>query len=55
MKLVVRVLAFAIVAAGFAAAAVSPTAKHVASHQSATMGNPVPSCFPGVPGCPKPH
>lgn len=52
MKTAIRVFAFSVVVAGAAAAAISPAHKTViASHQSATAGQPVPMCFPGNP-CP---
>jgi hypothetical protein len=53
MKLAIRIFALSVVFAGVAAASVSSSAPHVlASHQSATSDLPVPSCGPGVPGCP---
>jgi hypothetical protein len=53
MKLAVRILALAVVFAGVAAASVSTSsARTLASHQSATASNPVPSCAPGLPTCP---
>ena len=49
MKLAFRVLVLSVFVAGAAAASVSSTPKHVfSSHQSATVGLPVPSCGPGV-------
>jgi hypothetical protein len=54
MKLIVRIVALAVVFAGVAAATVSTSSARTlaASHQSATAGNPVPLCAPGLPTCP---
>jgi hypothetical protein len=52
MKLAVRIFALAVVFAGVAAATVSTSGALAASHQSATAGNPVPLCAPGLPTCP---
>lgn len=55
MKLVVRIFALSLVIAGAAAAGISSTApRAIASHQSATGRLPVPTCGPGIPGCPQP-
>lgn len=54
MELLIRILAFAVVlGAAAAASAPQPSVKPVASHQSATMNNPVPPCWPEIPTCPK--
>lgn len=53
MKLTIRIIALSVVFVGVAAASVSSSsARSVASHQSATAGNPIPLCAPGLPGCP---
>ncbi len=52
MKLAVRIFALSVVVAGAAAAAVSPSNKPIASHQSATAANPTPGCGPYIPTCP---
>ncbi len=53
MKLAVRIFALTLVFAGVAAASVSSShSVAVASHQSATAGEPVPLCAPGLPTCP---
>jgi hypothetical protein len=53
MKLAIRILALSIVFAGAAAASVSSsTTRPIASHQSATVSNPVPVCDPAIPTCP---
>jgi len=53
MKLAIRIIALSIVVAGAAAASLSSaTTQPIASHQSATAGNPVPICYPGAPNCP---
>ena len=47
MKLVIRIFAMTIIAAGVAAAATTPkTVTQIASHQSATATLPVPTCTP---------
>ena len=52
MKLAIRILAFAFVLAGGAAASVSSTTTHaLASHQAAAASLPVPICGPDIP-CP---
>ena len=54
MKLVVRIFALSMVIAGAAAAGLSSsTSTAIASHQSATSGLPIPTCGPGIPGCPQ--
>jgi len=53
MKLAIRIFALTLVLAGAAAASVSSsTTRTIVSHQSATAGEPVPLCAPGLPGCP---
>jgi len=53
MKLAIRIFALSVVLVGVAAASVSSSSSRViASHQSATAGNPIPVCAPGLPGCP---
>lgn len=53
MKLAVRIFALSIVVAGAAAASVSSSsARAIPSHQSATASMPIPTCTPGLPGCP---
>ena len=53
MKLAIRIFALTLVLAGAAAASVSSsTTKGIASHQSATAGEPIPLCAPGLPNCP---
>jgi hypothetical protein len=53
MKLAIRIIALSVVFVGVAAASVSSSsARSVPSHQSATAGNPIPLCAPGLPGCP---
>jgi hypothetical protein len=53
MKLAIRIFALSVVFVGVAAASVANSAtKILPSHQSATAGNPVPLCAPGLPGCP---
>ena len=45
MKIAVRIFAFAVAVAGFAAAATSNSGSHaVASHLSATSALPIPTC-----------
>jgi hypothetical protein len=52
MKLAVRILAFAAIVAGAAAASFSSSKSNVViSHLSATSGLPSPGCGPGM-GCP---
>jgi hypothetical protein len=52
MKTAIRIFALSVVLAGAAAAAVTPShARPMASHQSATEGNPIPLCAPGLPTC----
>ena len=52
MKLALRVLVFAVVVAGAAAASFSSSRSHmIASHLSATGALPSPGCGPGM-GCP---
>jgi hypothetical protein len=47
MKLAIRIFALTVIAAGAAAAAVTPkTAPVIASHQSATASFPAPGCGP---------
>ena len=54
MKLVVRIFALSLVVAGAAAAGLSSSAPAtLASHQSAAAGLPIPTCGPGIPGCPQ--
>lgn len=54
MKLTIRIIALTIVFAGAAAASVSSsTARPIASHQSATESNPIPTCGEGIPTCPQ--
>jgi hypothetical protein len=53
MKLAIRIAALVIVFAAIAAASVSTSsARTVPSQQSATGGNPIPLCAPGLPTCP---
>lgn len=53
MKLAIRIFAFAVIAAGAAAASLSSSApRTIVSHQAASAGLPVPICSPGMPGCP---
>jgi hypothetical protein len=55
MRLAIRIFALSIAFAGVAAASVSSsTPKPFASHQSATVTEPVPLCAPGLPTCPPP-
>ena len=52
MKLIIRILALAVViAGGVAAAATSKTAPALPNHQSATATMPIPACGPNMP-CP---
>lgn len=51
MKIVVRVLALGIFAAGASAAVVGSHSPMTPVHQSVTAALPMPSCTPGVPGC----
>lgn len=53
MKLAIRIIAFAFVLAGGAAASVSSTTtmRAIPSHQSAASALPVPICGPDIP-CP---
>ncbi len=45
MKLAIRIFAFAVVVAGFAAAATTNSSSHaVANHLSATSALPIPTC-----------
>jgi hypothetical protein len=54
MRTAIRIFALSLVLAGAAAASVSPSKTHVfASHQAATDSMPIPTCAPGLPGCPK--
>ena len=48
MKLAIRIFAFGVVVAGFAAAATSNSSHAIANHLSATSSMPAPG---GVPGC----
>jgi hypothetical protein len=53
MKLAIRVIALSIVFVGAAAASVSSSTTHaIASHQSATVSNPIPVCNPAIWTCP---
>lgn len=55
MKLAIRIFALSIVFVGVAAASVSShshAAMEQPSHQAATSANPIPTCAPGLPGCP---
>jgi hypothetical protein len=53
MKLGIRILALSLFFTGVAAVSVSSAStRTIASHQSATAANPVPTCAPGLPGCP---
>jgi hypothetical protein len=53
MKLVIRTFALSVVFVGVAAASISTSSvRTVPSHLSATASNPIPTCAPGLPGCP---
>jgi hypothetical protein len=53
MKLAIRIFALSVVFVGVAAASVSNSSTRVLpSHLSATASEPMPSCAPGLPGCP---
>ena len=57
MKLAIRIFALSVVFAGVSAVSMSSTTpRNLVTHQSATAYFPVPSCAPGLPGCPDiPH
>jgi hypothetical protein len=53
MKLAIRIFALSVVFVGVAAASVSNSSAHLLpSHLSATAGEPMPPCAPGLWGCP---
>jgi len=54
MKTAIRIFALSVVLAGAAAASITPSSSRlVASHQTANGAMPIPTCAPGLPGCPK--
>jgi len=53
MNLAIRIFALSIVCAGVGAISVSSSsARTLSTHQSVTSEMPVPTCAPGLPGCP---
>jgi hypothetical protein len=53
MKLGIRIIALSLFFTGVAAVSVSSASpRPMASHQSATAAMPIPTCAPGLPGCP---
>jgi hypothetical protein len=53
MKLGIRIIALSVFFTGVAAVSVSSAAPGpIPTHQSATAAMPIPTCAPGLPGCP---